>query len=173
MEEAPELIASCSAVTKIVREERESLRARYGQPVSGGFPHSDLLCESQAGHPGRHVLLVNEYEGMLLVWLHWDDEGAREFASMPGCPAEIPMTDTEPGECCTFPAEHWGAHSYETDHFARSREWWSTHEPWREEREALYAALSSGTGVLGPGPGYYDGTGYWLSGYPPTSGRAR
>jgi hypothetical protein len=162
---APEHTHFCSAVTKILPQERKEAAQQYGSSALGNRGHPDVLCESLHGHAGAHIGYVGCVGTEAGLWLRWDEEGSRWIEAVADCPA-----DSQPGvdgEVCVFVAGHEGPHSFDTDWFAHCRAWENSHEPYRAEREALYAALSSGTGVLGPGPGYWDGTGYWLAGHPP------
>lgn len=167
--EQSDVVESCGAVTKVTSQENQEIKARFNRDVLEHLGHPDLLCCTEAGHPGPHIVDVSSLDVESNIWLKWDDD-AREFVTLPHCPEEIPPAPAElDGVPCLFANGHWGRHSYETDYDDRTDHWYETHEPYREEREALHRMLSSG-GELGPGPGYRDPNGgYWLAGYPPTS----
>jgi hypothetical protein len=184
--EAPGRVRACSAVTKLRLRERDKIKERFPTATLYELRHPDQLCELPAGHPGPHAIDVADHYPDGVVWLRWED-GDRPSNAMddgdhlkepvlelrPLCPAEIPPPEGETDEVfCLWFENHWGAHSFETDHDDRSWQWWDTHEPYREERETLHAMLSSGSTPLGPGPGYWEQGGFWLSGHRPRPPRA-
>lgn len=71
-------------------------------------------CELEPEHVGYHhslgdvAFVEEECEEW---WLRWDENGHRDLAALPGCPAKL--GDRMDEELCTLPMEHAGAHIYE------------------------------------------------------------
>lgn len=96
----------CSGFTELTGSEYAMLSAL---PLSAIEVDLAQWCGLEQGHSGCHhslgqVAFEEEW------WLRWDENGQRDLAALPGCPAKLGNVNED---LCTLPVEHVGAHNYE------------------------------------------------------------